>query len=94
MPLPVEGLGARVARGRGVGCNRGPRRGLGVAVALAVTVGVALGLSVSSNATAAGTIFRREPFFNLGLPSSSISGDTRNFPDYTGNFLPSKSSAS
>jgi len=68
MPLPVEGLGAGVGRGRGVGCDRGSRRGLGVAVALAVAVGVALGLSVSSRTTAAGTIFRSELFFNLGLP--------------------------
>jgi hypothetical protein len=45
-------------------------------VALAVTVGVALGLSVSSSATAAGTIFRRELFLDLGLTSSFISVDT------------------
>ena len=67
MPLPVEGLGAGVARGRGVGCDRGSRWGVGVAVALAVAVGVALGLSVSSSATAAGTIFRRELFLESWL---------------------------
>jgi len=75
MPLLVRGLGAGVARGRGVGCNRGSGRGVGVAAALAVAVRVALGLSVSSSATVAGTIFRRELFLDLGLPSSSISVD-------------------